>query len=41
MMHFRTGAVLMAASAGFLVAQMDPPSRVGHIAIVYHQLPPR
>ncbi len=31
MMHFRTGAVLMAASAGFLVAQMDPPSRVGRL----------
>src|SRR5258706_5451792 len=31
MMHFRKVAVLMAASAGFLAAQMDPPSRVGRL----------
>src|SRR5258708_5766579 len=31
MVHFRMGVVLMAASAGFLGAQMDPPSRVGRL----------
>src|SRR5579872_3346870 len=31
MRHLIRGAVFMAASAGFLAAQMDPPSRVGRL----------